>query len=125
MNTDEGGVDLNLVVLRVADLDRAASFYSRLGLKFTRHRHGKGPEHLSAEMGGAVFELYPLTADGPASTGARVGFKVGSVEAVLAALMEFPGVILTPAQDSEWGRRAVVKDPDGHRVELVAELRRE
>lgn len=122
MNTDEGTVGLNLVVLRVADLERAERFYSLLGLKFQRHRHGKGPEHLCAELGGAVFELYPQTAEGAVSTGARVGFKVASVDAVLAVLAEYPGAVVTPAQDSEWGRRAVVKDPDGHRVELVQNL---
>ena len=27
--------------------------------------------------------------------------------------------IVTPAKDSEWGRRAVVRDLDGHAVELT------
>jgi len=52
-------VALNLVVLRSADIERAAVFYSRLGLKFTGHRHGTRPEHLSAELVATVFELYP------------------------------------------------------------------
>jgi len=40
-------VVLNLIVLRSADLDRAAQFYSRLGIVFSRERHGSGPEHLA------------------------------------------------------------------------------
>ncbi|WP_342753405.1 VOC family protein [Prosthecobacter debontii] len=52
-------IRLNLVVVRVADLERAQKFYEGLGLQFVRHRHGQGPEHLSAEIGDAVFELYP------------------------------------------------------------------
>jgi catechol 2,3-dioxygenase-like lactoylglutathione lyase family enzyme len=106
---------LSLVVLRVTDMERSAAFYSRLGLRFSRHRHGSGPEHLATELAGTAFELYPLTPDGPSTLGTRIGFRVES----LAALADCPGAIITPAKDSEWGRRAVVADPDGHRVELL------
>jgi lactoylglutathione lyase len=53
------GIALNLVVLRTPDLGRAVEFYSRLGLQFTKHRHGQGAEHFAAEFGDGVFELYP------------------------------------------------------------------
>lgn len=111
---------LNLVVLRSPDMARAAAFYSRLGLQFSQHRHGSGPEHFAAELsGGGVFELYPLASDGASTAGTRIGFRVPSVDAALAALSDYPAAIVTPARDSEWGRRAVVADPDGHRVELI------
>jgi lactoylglutathione lyase len=112
-------VTLNLVVLRSPDVARAAAFYLRLGLHFTQHRHGNGPEHFAAELPGGVFELYPLAQDGPSTLGTRIGFKVPSVDAAIAALSEFPNAIITPPRDSEWGRRAVIADPDGHRVELL------
>jgi lactoylglutathione lyase len=111
-------ITLNLVVLRSRDLERAVAFYSKLGLRFVKHRHGNGPEHFAAEWPGGVFELYPLSADSPPTTGTRVGFRVNSVDAALAALQDQVAVV-TPAKDSEWGRRAVVADPDGHRVELL------
>lgn len=41
---------LNLVVLRSPDIERSVEFYSRLGLHFSPHKHGKGPEHYSAEL---------------------------------------------------------------------------
>jgi predicted enzyme related to lactoylglutathione lyase len=88
-------------------------------LQFTKHRHGDGPEHFAAELPGGVFELYPLKPGGPSTSGTRVGFRVPSVDAALAALSDHPGSIVAPAKDSEWGRRAVVADPDGHRVELL------
>ena len=110
---------MNLVVLRSPNIARAAAFYSRLGLEFRRHRHGSGPEHFSAELsGGGVFELYPVS-DGASTLGVRVGFRVPSVDDAVAALSEYPGAVLTAPQSSEWGRRAVVADPDGHRVELI------
>lgn len=110
---------LSLVVLRSTDLDRAVAFYSRLGLQFTKHRHGSGLEHYSAELSGGVFELYPPNADGPSTLGTRVGFTVASVDAAILALGEFPNAVVSQAKDSEWGRRAVLADPDGHRVELL------
>lgn len=113
-------IALNLVVLRSADIACAEAFYSCLGLQFSRHRHGSGPEHLAAELaGGGVFEIYPLASDGASTAGARIGFRVPSVNAALAALSDCPAAVVTPAKDSEWGRRAVVADPDGHRVELI------
>lgn len=110
---------LNLVVLRSADLERARGFYECLGLQFTRHRHGCGPEHLAAELGGCVFELYPLPANGASTLGTRIGFRVQSLDALIAALGDLPDAIVTLPQESPWGRRAVVVDPDGHRIELV------
>ncbi len=112
-------VALNLVVLRSPDMARAAAFYSRLGLQFTQHQHGSGPEHYAAELGSGVFELYPLAPDGPSTLGTRIGFSVPSLDATVATLSDYPGAIISPPKDSEWGRRAVIADPDGHRIELL------
>jgi lactoylglutathione lyase len=112
-------ITLNLVVLRSSNLEQAARFYSRLGLQFTRHQHGHGPEHFAAELGNSVFELYPLSADGPSTLGTRIGFSVPSLDAALAALDDYPAAVLSPPKDSPWGRRAIIVDPDGHRIELL------
>lgn len=112
-------ITLNLVVLRSPDIARAVAFYTQLGLAFTRHRHGSGPEHFAAELLGGVFELYPLSPDGPSTLGTRIGFRVPSLDNAIGALTAYPGAVVSPAKDSEWGRRAVIADPDGHRVELL------
>jgi catechol 2,3-dioxygenase-like lactoylglutathione lyase family enzyme len=112
-------IALNLVVLRSGDIEQAAEFYSHLGLHFTRHRHARGPEHFAAEVAGAVFELYPLAAESPGTLGTRVGFKVPSVDRAVAAVSHYPNAVLLKGQSSPWGRRAVIIDPDGHRVELT------
>lgn len=112
-------VQLNLVVIRAADLERSARFYRRLGLDFISHRHGSGPEHLAAEMGGMVFEIYPRRSEENTPGGLRLGFRVTSLEAILAALTEAGAPLVSAAKDSPWGRRAVVDDPDGYRVELT------
>lgn len=111
---------LNLVVLRCSDLERAAAFYECLGLSFVKHQHGSGPEHLSCELGQTVFELYPAASDGTTSSNARVGFEVDAVAAAIQlAEANHPNCIVSPAKPSPWGLRAVLSDPDGHRVELV------
>jgi predicted enzyme related to lactoylglutathione lyase len=67
-----------------------------------------------------VFELYPATPEQSVSPSTRIGFAVANVDDVLARLTNVTGVrIVSPAKDSEWGRRAVLADPDGHRVEVV------
>jgi len=113
---------LNLVVLRSPDIDKAKDLYSKLGLVFTRDRHGSGPEHYSAELAGTVFELYPQNAEGPSSLGTRIGFSVASLDESIKALSDYSNAVISPAKDSDWGRRAVVTDPDGHRIELVEGL---
>ena len=111
---------VNLVVLRVADIDRAAAFYRLLGLEFRKHAHGTGPPHYAADADGFVFELYPATAEQTVSSSTRVGFAVANVDEAAARLSSFAGGrLITAPKDSDWGRRAVVADPDGHRIELV------
>jgi lactoylglutathione lyase len=110
---------LNLVVIRVADLAASVKFYTRLGLVFSEHQHGKGARHFAAELPGCVFELYPLQPNEAPDVGTRVGFHVESMDDVLNALAAFPDCIVAPPKASLWGLRAVVADPDGHRVEIT------
>jgi lactoylglutathione lyase len=112
-------ISLNLVVLRSPDIVRAAAFYTLLGLHFIQHRHGKGAEHFAAELPGGVFELFTQTADSPTTLVTRIGFAFPSVDSVIAALSEYPTAVVSAPKNSEWGRRAIVSDPDGHRVELI------
>jgi lactoylglutathione lyase len=111
---------LNLVVLRCEDIDRAASFYAELGLRFEKHAHGTGPLHYACEESGLVFELYPASEKSPVTKSARIGFVVDDVDARVRALAEVGGKIGTPPADSPWGRRAVIRDLDGHSIELTA-----
>lgn len=112
---------LNLIVLRSSDIERAVLFYKTLGIVFTRHAHGSGPEHYASEGVGLVFEIYPLTTKSSPTAGTRIGFRVDSVDGVVSLLVAIGATIVTPASDSEWGRRAVVKDFDGHVIELTVQ----
>ena len=111
-------VALNLMVLRVPDLQRAVDFYSVLGLSFTKHAHGKGPEHYAAELGDLVFEIYPQASEENSTKHVRIGFRVGTLAALVQRLESGGGVLISPPKNSPWGLRAVIDDPFGHRIEL-------
>ena len=108
---------LSLVVIRAQNINRLASFYSALGLKFTRHRHGNGPEHLSSTIGETVFEIYPSKGGNETTIATRLGFSVPSLTNALGQLRGLDATVLVEPSDTEFGRRAVVKDFEGHKVE--------
>ncbi|MBE9063361.1 VOC family protein [cf. Phormidesmis sp. LEGE 11477] len=109
----------NLLVLRSPDIERAATFYSQMGLLFTKHAHGNGPKHYTSTVDGFVFEIYPARSSDDTTTRTRLGFSVDDVDSIVEMLLEIGATLRTKPTDSEWGRRAVVHDLDGHVVELV------
>jgi lactoylglutathione lyase len=111
-------VSLNLVVIRAADPERAVRFYEIMGLVFEKHKHGSGAEHFASE-GNVVFEIYPRTSESESTSATRLGFRVGDINATIARLVAAGVNVVSPVKDSPWGRRAVVDDFDGHRVELT------
>lgn len=111
---------LNLVVLRVSDLVRSERFYAALGLQFQQEQHGRGPAHLSAQTGDSVLELYPATGE-TTSGNVRIGFTVENIQALLQSALEVGGSVVQAVHSSDWGKRAVLADPDGHKIELVEE----
>ncbi|MFO0843743.1 MAG: VOC family protein [Gemmataceae bacterium] len=110
---------LRLLVLRTRQLERLRDFFRPLGVTFTPERHGTGPLHYAGEVGGVVLELYPLPeAARPDDHLTRLGF---SVRDLASALHEFEAAgvaVVSGARETEWGLRAVVRDPDGRTVEL-------
>ena len=109
---------LSLLVIRAKDMDRLVVFYTALGFHFTRHRHGTGPEHLSCTMGETVFEIYPSKDASESTVSTRFGFSVPSLSDALGQLRPLNATVLVEPSDTEFGRRAVVKDFEGHKVEL-------
>jgi predicted enzyme related to lactoylglutathione lyase len=106
-------ISLKMVVLKTNRLAEVVAFYHSLGIAFHEEQHGTGPVHHAGQIAGAILEIYPLP-DGvsAADTTTRLGFAVENLDATLQAIQA------KPAQESEWGRRAVVRDPDGRAIEL-------
>lgn len=112
-------IQLNLVVIRSVDIEKSAIFYQLLGLSFVKHQHGNGLEHFASEIGSITFEIYPYTAGTIPTTSTRLGFQVSSIDAIVCELQKIGDSIASSAKDTAWGRRAIVVDPDGHKVELT------
>lgn len=108
---------LNLLVIRSADIDHAVRFYQAIGLTFIKHAHGNGPEHYASEQGQFVFEIYPHSKD-QTTEYVRIGFAVRMLDEVIEKLRRIGVSVLKAPEPTEWGRRAIVSDFDGHRVEL-------
>lgn len=108
------GPGLTLVVLFVSDLERSHAFYTAVGLTLHEERHGSGPTHFAASLGGnAVLELYP--ANGGTVTRTRLGLLVdGDLDLVVERLLDLGH----PLSRERSGHRAEVTDPDGNVVEL-------
>ena len=112
---------LSLIVVYARNLEATREFYAALGIAFQDEQHGSGPRHYAATLGEAVFEIYPLR-DDEQMGGLRLGFGVESVDRTVQSLRQRQIKIVTEPRDSPWGRRAVVADPNGNRVELTQQL---
>lgn len=111
----------SLIVIRAEDPERVAHFYGAMGLRFTRESHGKGPDHMACSLDGFVFEIYPRGgADHTRAT--RLGFTVANLDDTLDAIRTLGGQVVPSPTHTEWGRRAVLLDPEGHKVELTERL---
>ncbi|MCJ8283184.1 MAG: bleomycin resistance protein [Rivularia sp. ALOHA_DT_140] len=111
-------ISLNLIVIRVEDLIKSKDFYETLGIKFDYEQHGQGEKHLSTVLEGMIFEIYPRNNNLDTSA-LRLGFRVSSVDKIIEKLEKIEAVILSPPKNSTWGRRAVISDPDHHKIELI------
>ena len=135
---------LSFITLGVADLDRARSFYERLG--WTAARAGQGLGIVFFQLGGLVLALYPRhelakDADAPENpaggwkgwfnigapaggfSGVTLAYNARSREDAVTVMAEAlaAGASLTkPLQEVFWGGYSgYFADPDGHLWEVV------
>jgi predicted enzyme related to lactoylglutathione lyase len=113
------GSIFNLLVLRAEDIERLGAFYAALGFAFSRHSHGNGPMHLAGKAHGIVLEIYPQSDQTQSTRALRFGFAVPCLDTLVARLKGAGARVLKDPAESPWGRRAVVQDFAGHKVELV------
>jgi lactoylglutathione lyase len=113
-------IQLNLVVIRSHDVNESVLFYQKLGLNFIKHQHGSRLEHFASEGSLITFEIYPCTLEASTTTATRLGFQVDSVDDIVQELEKSGAPIISSPKDSPWGRRAIVVDPDGHKIELTS-----
>jgi len=110
---------LNLIVIRSLEPSKAVGFYEAIGLRFQEEQHGKGPVHWAADIDGVVLEIYPAQSASEVDKTTRLGFDVEDVQSVVESLRDRDVEVLRELKQSQWGLRAVVKDPDGRSIELL------
>jgi predicted enzyme related to lactoylglutathione lyase len=114
--------ELNLIVIFVSDVLKSKLFYEAIGISFQLEQHGRGPEHFSAQLRTMIFEIYPRTEQRDGSQSLRLGFRVASVDDITTRLEQLGATLVKPAGDSPWGRRAILRDPDGYTLELTSPI---
>lgn len=120
---------LNLITLGVADIERSAAFYEKLGWR----RSDKSMEGLVLfPLGGMVLALHPreeLAADTTLEyqpsefSGITISYNAGSeqeVDEILARVAELGATVVKPAQKVYWGGYSgYFKDLDGFLFEVA------
>ncbi len=112
-----GAPALNLVVLRCSDIEQSRRFYAALGLSLRDEQHGDGPKHYSVTLGGVVLELYP--SDGSPSTGVRLGLALSATHAAIHEALALGGKVVRRSGAAESKSRVVLRDPDGHVLDIA------
>jgi catechol 2,3-dioxygenase-like lactoylglutathione lyase family enzyme len=98
---DASSIRVTLLVLYSPRLEDCRRFYSELGLNFTTEKHGQGPTHCAAVLGGVVLEIYSALPD----------CETGTLRLGLAVI----GAAATPPLNPG---RHLLTDPDGRTVEI-------
>jgi predicted enzyme related to lactoylglutathione lyase len=112
-------MNLNLLVIRSVIPQQLAEFYEQLGMAFEYHQHGNGPFHYSAQLGSAVFEIYPLAkGQEQADKHLRLGFEIDLFDTRIYKLQEQGIKFHQLPMPTEWGVLAVIEDPEGRKLEL-------
>src|SRR3954470_21356420 len=96
--------NLNLLVLRCANIEKAKSFYELFGMAFVQEQHGNGPVHYASVDDAGTFELSP--ADGVQTDQTGLGFVTGELEG-LHTLLRRNQFAPRDIRDTELGRMFV------------------
>ena len=112
-------MEIRVLVIRTSDIARLADFYTLLGLTFEYHKHGKSPYHYSTPIGNSILEIYPLAkGQTDADKELRLGFALDDFENTITTLKERSVEFVSEPMQTDYGFMAIIKDPDGRRIEL-------
>ena len=111
--------EIGLLVIRASDMHRLAEFYSVIGMKFEKHFHPPCGEHYSTIAGNCVFEICQLKQGESPTTNVFFGLNVSDLDSAVNAVKANHGTVNRVPETSDWGRTAVIRDPEGHRVLLT------
>jgi len=105
------------LIVSVSSLDRALPFYEGV-LRMSRAYASNGVVTLHGD--GLEVMLHQRT-PAPGGGGVAPSFRVADVDAATASAVAVGALVVDAPADQPWGeRQAVLHDPDGHLVCLVA-----
>ena len=113
----------HLVVLRTATIESSLAVDQVFGLRFEQHHHGSGAVHHASTLGSVVLQPDPQRHEADTTRAGRIGFAGRDRDPPIANRTQQGGRRMTAPPDSAWRLRAVVANPDHHRVDLVAQVR--
>jgi len=108
-----------MTMLVCADLARSRDFYrDKLGLRVGTD---VPPHWVDFDLGGgAQLGLHPIAGGQTVMPGSMsIGFTVDDVDALVASLKGDGVAVIAEPFDENFGRLAVVADPDGYPVQLL------
>jgi predicted enzyme related to lactoylglutathione lyase len=112
-------MEIRLLVIRTIEMAQLADFYALLGLTFEYHKHGKSPWHFSAPAGHTILEIYPLAkGQTEADKELRLGFALDDFDNTIIIMKEKGVEFVSEPMQTDYGFMAIIKDPDGRRIEL-------
>ena len=123
-------VRVGAVIWTSSRVQELIDFYKLLGIYLAADTHAEpgGTPHFEADIGGVHYAVFPAKdsapqgdlGSGPGSTagGTMLGFAVDNIVELSAELHTRGVKFRTPLQDTPWGKRVVVFDPDGRPLEI-------
>jgi lactoylglutathione lyase len=116
------GIEFTSITVNTPNLENMLRFYEILGCHFTEVKVSKGGNLHRSCMHGFELSLLPVQrADTAPYPKVMMSFKVQDFDEKVEKILQIPGVftMLDPIE-LPTGRIAMVLDPDGHSVELLA-----
>lgn len=116
------GIAFTSITVNTPNLENMVRFYEILGCKFSRVKVSIGGELFRSSLEGFELSLMSIKS---ATTGhypkVMMGFRIKDMDAKVSQLSSIPGVIMIlDPTDMPDGKKAVLQDPDGNSVELLA-----
>lgn len=111
---------LAALIVTCKDVDASVRLYRAVGIDLKEARHS-GPLHYTAALGGVHLALLPHDGvERSAQSATQLAFLVNDLEGALNAARALGAPVLQAPAPRPFGVSAIVEDPDGRRLELVA-----